>query len=131
MSGGTIGLTELAVGVPFPMAALEICRFAMGASTTRAALQAKTVDVETAFASGWVDAVVPTTELIPRAIATAQELAQHSSTAYAATKQLLHRPTRTAIESAAEMDATVRAAWTADETRARIAAFVEALARGR
>ena len=25
MSAGTIGVTELAVGVPFPMPALEIC----------------------------------------------------------------------------------------------------------
>ena len=31
MSGG-IGLTEVAVGVPFPVAALEICRYAMGTS---------------------------------------------------------------------------------------------------
>ncbi|BBW99423.1 hypothetical protein BST36_11895 [Mycolicibacterium moriokaense] len=30
MSAGTIGLTEVAVGVPFPAAALEICRYAMG-----------------------------------------------------------------------------------------------------
>ena len=44
MSAGTIGLTELAVGVPFPVAALEICRFAMGPSVTRAALQANTID---------------------------------------------------------------------------------------
>ncbi len=59
MSGGTIGLTELAVGVPFPVAALEICRFAMGISAARAALQAKTIDAETALGRGWIDAVVP------------------------------------------------------------------------
>ena len=41
MSGGTIGLTELAVGVPFPVAALEICRDAMGTSARLAALQAR------------------------------------------------------------------------------------------
>src|SRR6476660_1842651 len=44
MSAGTIGITELAVGVPFPMAALEICRYAMGTSATRAALLADTID---------------------------------------------------------------------------------------
>ncbi|HYR16862.1 MAG TPA: enoyl-CoA hydratase/isomerase family protein, partial [Mycobacterium sp.] len=32
MSGGLIGLSEVAVGVPFPVAALEICRYAMGPS---------------------------------------------------------------------------------------------------
>jgi enoyl-CoA hydratase len=51
MSGGTIGLTELAVGVPFPVAALEICRFAMGISAARAALQAKTIDAEPRWAA--------------------------------------------------------------------------------
>src|SRR5215467_3196249 len=59
MSAGTIGLTELAVGVPFPMAALEISRFVMGTSATRAALEAKTIDVDAALARGWIDAVVP------------------------------------------------------------------------
>src|ERR1700723_4214962 len=81
MSGGTIGLTELAVGVPFPVAALEICRFAMGTSVARAALQANTIDADTALAQGWLDAVVPSDDLIPRAIRTARELGQYSPAA--------------------------------------------------
>ena len=131
MSAGTIGLTELAVGVPFPVAALEICRFAMGTSVTRAALQANTIDADTALAQGWVDAVVPNAELIPQAVATARELGQYSPAAYAATKRQLHRPARAVIDAGAEMDAKVRASWMTEETRGRIAAFVEALARGR
>jgi enoyl-CoA hydratase len=131
MSGGTIGLTELSVGVPFPVAALEICRFAMGTSVARAALQAKTIDGDTALAQGWVDAVVPKDELIPQATATARELGQYAPAAYAATKQQLHQPTRVAIDAGAEMDAQVRASWINEETRGRIAAFVEALARNR
>jgi enoyl-CoA hydratase len=131
MSGGTIGLTELAVGVPFPVAALEICRLAMGTSASRAALQANTTDVDTALARGWIDEVVPDTDLIPRAIAIARELGEHSPAAYAATKEQLHRPARTAIDAGAETDARVRANWMADETRTRMAAFVEALGRGR
>ena len=99
MSAGTIGLTELAVGVPFPVAALEICRFAMGTSVTRAALQANTIDADTASAQGWVDAVVPNAELIPQAVATARELGQYSPAAYAATKRQLHRPARTLIDA--------------------------------
>lgn len=131
MSAGTIGLTELAVGVPFPVAALQICRYAMGASATRAMLEAKTIDVGTASARGWVDAVVPDSDLIPRAIATARDLGQYSPTAYAATKEQLHRTARAAIDAGAETDATVRAGWVADETRARITAFLDALAGGR
>jgi enoyl-CoA hydratase len=131
MSRGTIGLSELSVGVPFPVAALEICRFAMGTSVTRAALQAKTIDADTALAQGWVDAVVPNDELIPQATATARELGEYSSDAYAATKRQLHQPVRAAIAAGTEMDARVRASWINEETRSRIAAFLEALARGR
>jgi enoyl-CoA hydratase len=131
MSSGTIGLTELSVGVPFPVAALEICRFAMGTSVTRAALQAKTIDADTALAQGWVDAVVPNDELLAQAIATARELGQYSPGPYAATKRQLHQPTRAAIDAGAEIDAKVRASWINEETRGRIAAFVEALARNR
>ena len=137
MSAGTIGITELAVGVPFPMAALEICRYAMGTSATRAALLADTIDVAAASARGWIDEVVAPADLIPRAIAVARELrqhaptayAQHAPTAYAATKEQLHRPARTAIDAGAETDAKVRASWMSDDTRARITAFIDALAR--
>jgi enoyl-CoA hydratase len=131
MSAGTIGLTELSVGVPFPVAALEICRFAMGTSVTRAALRAKTISAETALAQGWVDAVVANDELIAQATATARELGQYSPAAYAATKRQLHQPAHVAIAAGAEMDAKVRASWINEETRGRIAAFVEALARNR
>jgi enoyl-CoA hydratase len=131
MSGGTIGLTELAVGVPFPVAALEICRYAMGISAPRAALGAKTIDADTALARGWIDAVVPNDELIPHALAAARQLGQYSPAAYAATKKQLHRPARAAIDAGAATDADVRASWISEETRGRIAGFLETLARGR
>jgi enoyl-CoA hydratase len=131
MSGGTIGLSELSVGVPFPVAALEICRFAMGASATRAALQAKTIDADTALARGWVDEVIPNDELLSRAIATARELGQYAPGPYAATKRQLHQPVRAAIDAGTEVDAKVRASWITEQTRSRISAFVEALARNR
>src|SRR5246127_3021785 len=70
MSVGKIGLTELAVGVPFPVAALEICRHVMGPSLTRTAFRADTIDADTALAQGWVDAVVGGDELITQALAT-------------------------------------------------------------
>ncbi len=129
MSAGTIGLTELAVGVPFPVAALEICRYTMGLSTSRAALEGKTVDMHSASARAWIDAVVPTSELLPRATAIARELGQHCPSAYALTKRQLHRPARAAIDSAADLDAQVLASWLSDQTRARMTAFVEALTR--
>jgi len=131
MSGGTIGLTELAVGVPFPVAALEICRFTMGTSATRAVLQAKTIDADTALARGWIDAIVPNDDLIAQAIATARELGDYSPAVYAATKRQLHQPTRSAIDAGVAIDEKVRARWMTEETRSRVAAFLEALPRGR
>jgi enoyl-CoA hydratase len=131
MSGGTIGLTEVAVGVPFPVAALEICRYAMGTSVTRAALQPSTIDMDTASARRWIDAVVPGNDLMSQSIAMARELGQYSEAAYAATKDQLHRPVRAAIDAGAEVDAQVRASWMNDDTRTRITAFLAALARDR
>lgn len=127
MSRGKIGLRELAVGVPFPVAALEICRFAMGPSAARAALQADNIDAESALARGWIDELVTADDLLPRAIAVAAALGQHSPTSYALTKQQLHRPARDAIDAGVQMDAQVLAGWKSDETRARIAAFLDAL----
>lgn len=131
MSAGTIGLTELAVGVPFPVAALEICRYAMGTSVARAALQPATVDCDTASARRWVDAVVPQGDLIHRALAIGRELGRHSPSAYAATKEQLHRPVRAAIDAGAEIDARLRAGWMSADIRTRITEFLGALARHR
>lgn len=131
ISGGTIGLTELSVGVPFPVAALEICRAGMGTSAARAALQAKTIDADTALALGWVDAVVGKDDLLERALATARELGQYSPAAYAATKAQLHQPVHATIAASAPAEADVRASWISEETRDRIVGFLDALARGR
>lgn len=127
MSGGTIGLTEVAVGVPFPPAALEICRYAMGTLASHAMLGAQNVDPQTALQRGWIDAVVSPDDLLSEAIATARARGAHAPSAYAATKDQLHRPTRAAIEAAAEIDAQVRAGWSSDETIARIRDYLAAL----
>ena len=127
MSSGLIGLSEVAVGVPFPVAALEICRYAMGPSVTRAVLEADNIDVHAAAARGWIGEVIPPDDLMTRAVEIARALGRHSPTAYAAMKVQLHRHAREAIDAGAELDANVRAIWKSDETRARICAFLDAL----
>jgi enoyl-CoA hydratase len=127
MSAGRIGLTELAAGVPFPVVPLEISRYAMGASVSRAALQADTVDVQEASKRGWIDEIVAPDELISRALTIARALGQHPPAAYAATKEQLHRPARAAIDAGAEMDGRVRDIWLSEETRTRFAAFLDTL----
>jgi enoyl-CoA hydratase len=129
MSGGRMGLTELTVGVPFPTAALEIVRHALGPRTGQVVLGAQTVDRDRAFALGMVDGLTEPDELLPRALAVAGELAARSPGAYRIAKVQLHSPANAAIEAAEDGDAAVLAGWTAEDTRLRIEAALAALRR--
>jgi len=72
--GGRIGVTELAVGVPFPQAAIDILRSVLGDRRTREVVFA--AEAYPAGAAGrFVDEVVQPDELLPAAIATANRLA--------------------------------------------------------
>jgi enoyl-CoA hydratase len=128
-SGGRTGLSELVVGVPFPTAALEIVRHALGPRAGSVLLGAQTVDTERALALGVVDELTAPDELLPRAVALAAELAARSPESYRLAKAALHRPADAAIEANAGDDDAVLAGWTAEDTRARIATALAALAR--
>jgi enoyl-CoA hydratase len=86
MSTGLIGLSELVVGVPFPVVGLEICRYAMGRSAARAVLQAQSIDAPAAMTRGWIDEIVSPDDLLPRAIETARAMGQFAPAAFAAMK---------------------------------------------
>ena len=129
MAGGRIGLSELTVGVPFPVAALEIVRHALGPGADRAVLRGETVDRERALALGWVDEV--TDDLLPRATTLAAELAARAPEPYRMAKERLHRPAVQVMDGGAEHDADVLAAWTSAETRGRIEATLRELAARR
>ncbi len=74
--GGRIGVTELHVGVPFPLSALEILSFAMGERAARAAvLSADTYEPHIAHNQGFVDDVVGPDELLDTCLAAAERLA--------------------------------------------------------
>jgi enoyl-CoA hydratase len=127
MSGGRIGLTELAVGVPFPTAALEVVRHALGSRAGQVLLGAQTAEPERALALGMVDQLTEPGELLPRALALAAELAARSPESYRLAKEQLHRPADAAIEATADGDAAVLDGWTSDDTRRRIEAALAAL----
>jgi enoyl-CoA hydratase len=129
MSGGTIGLTELTVGVPFPTSAVEVVRHALGSRAGQVLLGAQTTDRERALALGMVDELTEPGELLPRAVTLATELAARSPESYRLAKAQLHRAASEAIEAAAGGDAAVLAGWTSDDTRRRIRAALAALAR--
>jgi enoyl-CoA hydratase len=126
MSGGTIGITEIAVGVPFPISAIEICRHVMGTSAGLAALGGQPVTAEEAARLGWVDELANSGDLIEAAVGRARTLGRLSAAVYALTKQQVHRPARAAITNNTAADAQVVENWRSTETRARIAEFVAA-----
>ena len=68
MSGGAIGVTEMLVGLPFPLAGLEIMRYAFGGVTGRSVLTAEKLDAAAARACGLIDELVDPDELMPRAL---------------------------------------------------------------
>jgi enoyl-CoA hydratase len=128
MSGGTIGLTELLVGVQFPTVPLEIARYAFGPRAALLALTAGTYDANQALRLGLVDDVVSPDDLLPEAIKRATVLAGYSPSVYAATKTQLHREARHRIdERRLDDDAAARKVWTADGTIERIAGFLDQL----
>src|SRR4051794_21422165 len=132
MSGGTIGLTELLVGVQFPTVPLEISRYAFGAVAGRLALTAETFGVDEAFRLGLVDEVVTPDELLPRALARATALGRIPPGGDAAPRGEPRGRGRQRIDERRVVDdRAAPAVWTADETLAGITAFLDHLRAGR
>jgi enoyl-CoA hydratase len=124
MSAGSIGITEIAVGVPFPISAIEICRHVMGPSAISAALGGEPAAAEEALRLGWVDQVVGSDALLDEAAERARTLGRLSTDVYAFTKRQLHRAARSAIADNAAEDELVAESWASELTRGRIADFV-------
>jgi enoyl-CoA hydratase len=124
MSGGTIGLTELAAGVPFPTVPLEVMRYAAGAAVNRMVLTAARLDAAEAHRIGLVDEVV-TDDLLAAAVRSASELAATPAAVYARAKQQLHEPALTRIAARRETDDPgVLALWADQETAAFLRDFL-------
>src|SRR5213593_89420 len=74
---GRYGLTELAVGVPYPVVALAVVRGELTApAARRLALGAELVGPEEAFALGVFDELVAPEDVLPRALEAAERLAK-------------------------------------------------------
>jgi len=120
MSDGSIGLTELNVGVAFPTAALEIARHAAGSQAQSLILSGRLLNPAQAVTVGFIDWVVDPDELLDAAIAEARSLALIADETYETTKRQLHAPAMAAIAREHEIhDATVSRSWTAWSPRRR------------
>jgi enoyl-CoA hydratase len=123
-----IGASELAVGVPFPVSALEIMRHACGQHADDLLLRARLLDVGTAVAVGLIHEAVPPGELLDRSLGVAADLGALPGGAYAMTKQQLRGGVLERIErDAPTADRTAAELWAAAETVARIGAQLERL----
>ena len=123
--GARIGASELLVGVPFPVSALEMLRWACGDRTEEVVLTGALYGADQALTVGLAHEVVAADQLLERAVAVAAELGAIEPGAFALAKAQLRRPVveRIAADGPA-VDPVVRAMWASPETTALIAAQV-------
>lgn len=129
--GGDVGLTELLAGVPFPTAALEIVRFAIGEPMCRdLVLTGRRFDAETALAAGLVDDVVASSDLLDAAIAQANHLAGIPAETYELSKKQLHRPASDAIEQTTpRFEPSVDEAWASEDVLSFVSDYIDQVTR--
>jgi enoyl-CoA hydratase/carnithine racemase len=123
-----IGASEVRVGVPFPVAALEVMRYACGESAEDALLGGGVYRGDEAIAHGLVHRVVAD-DLLEAAVAEASDLGGIAADAYRHTKGQLRAPALARMREGALIDSEVRGLWGAEETRRRLSAYVESLRR--
>ncbi len=124
---GKIGVTELMVGVPFPVDALETLRFLVPERTIQSLVYSgRTVSATEALETGLVDEVAADEQVLDRACEIASRLAAIPGDAFALTKRQIRQPTLERMRALApDVDPEVLAIWSAPETLATIRAFVE------
>lgn len=123
-----IGAAEVRVGVPFPVAALEVMRYACGDHAEEVLLVGRNYRGPEAVARGLAHRVVAD-DLLEEAVAEASDLGGISAAAYRQTKTQLRAPAMARIREGGAIDDEVRQMWGADESQQRIAAYVERLRR--
>jgi enoyl-CoA hydratase len=131
---GRIGVTELQVGVPFPVAALEILGFAMGpARAHRAILDGVTVESAAAVSHGFADEVVAQDDLVPAALAKAGRMVRAiPADTFRLTKHQLHLDVVERIERRRPADApAVAGLWKARAADGTVRAYMDRLSGSR
>lgn len=124
---GRIGVPELRVGVPFPVAALEILRFAVPRQhLQKLAYVGRTYGPRDAQAWGLVDELVAPERLTERTLEAARELAAIPRGSFELTKAHLRRPTLERIRSyRGEIDPRVADLWGEEAIHDHIRDYLE------
>jgi enoyl-CoA hydratase/carnithine racemase len=123
-----IGASEVRVGVPFPVAALEVMRYACGDRAEDVLLGGGLYRGDEAIANGLAHRVVAE-DLVGAAVAEASDLGGIPVDAYRHTKAQLRAATVARMREAGGIDSEVRQLWGADGTQRRIAAYLEGIRR--
>ncbi len=128
-----IGATELAVGVPFPVAVLEVLRHACGSHTEDLVFTARLLDVQTRRTRwAWSTRCCPATSCSSApAMTVATDLATLTPLAYRLAKQQLRRPAFERMRSDAAVDADAIGEWGAPHTAERLREQLDRLAASR
>ena len=123
-----IGAAEVRVGVAFPVAALEVMRYACGTRAEEVLLGGRSYRGEEAVARGLAHRIVGE-DLVEAAVAEATDLSGIPARAYSHTKAQLRAPALERIRAGADTDGEVRQVWGSAETQQGIADYVERLRR--
>lgn len=123
-----IGASEVRVGVPFPVAALEVMRYACGDRAEEVLLGGGTFLGSEAVARGLAHAVVDE-GVLEAAVAEAASLGDIPAEAYRHTKIQLRAPTVVRMRESGDIDDGIRRRWGAEQTRQGIADYLERLRR--
>ncbi|MGH9090486.1 MAG: enoyl-CoA hydratase/isomerase family protein [Acidimicrobiales bacterium] len=122
-----LGVTELQVGVAFPVLTVELLRHVCGARAEQVLLEAALLTADEACAAGLAHRQAPADEVLAVAVAGAERLASGDRRAYALAKEASRRPVleAAASEGARRLDRSVRDHWRSGETRASLGRLLE------
>lgn len=126
---GVIGLSELRVGVPFPVWAHEIVRHAVAPQhLQRIILLAENHEPDDALRLGLIDEIVEPDQLMERARKVARRMARIPRSSFEHMKRLIRRPTLERVQLyAPDHDPVVQGLWSNEEVHASVRAFMERL----
>lgn len=125
MSGGTIVVPELSVGVPFPAIAIEILRFATGTNAHRFATLGEVISAQQAHSRGLIDELVEPESLMARAVEVADRFAAIPDEAFRLTKRHLREPYLREAQAHEGIDREALAVWSDTRTHDYIRGYLD------
>ena len=124
---GRIGMPGLRVGIPFPVMAIEILRFAASTQHLQELVYlGREYTPEEAFRVGLIDEIADPDALLERALEVARNLGAMPAARFSLTKLQLRAPSLDRVQrQTPHLDPEVLSGWKAPETHAAIREYVK------